>query len=62
MDFYDVLDQVLELLQQQGRVTCGGLKLHLQLEDETLAALKEDLLHSQPRVFVSFPPTDTVLE
>ncbi len=35
MDFYEVIGQVLELLQQQGRVTYRGLKLQFKLDDET---------------------------
>ncbi len=50
MDFYEAVRQVLELLQQQGRVTYRGLKLQFKLDDETLEALKEEILYSQPQV------------
>src|SRR4029434_3049315 len=50
MQFYEVLAQVIELLQRQGRVTYGALKLHFQLDDDTLAVLKDELLYGQPRV------------
>ena len=41
MDFYAVLDQVLELLQRRGRVSYRALKLQFHLDDEHLEALKE---------------------
>src|SRR5262245_52051905 len=47
MDFYDVLDQVLELLRQRGRVAYRVLKLQFKLDDETLEALKDELIYSQ---------------
>ena len=50
MDFYEAVRQVLKLLQQQGRVTYRGLKLQFKLDDETLEALKEEILYSQPQV------------
>ena len=51
MQFYEVLAQVIELLQRQGRVTYGALKLHFQLDDDTLAVLKDELLYGQPRLY-----------
>ncbi len=50
MDFYEVVDQVAKLLQQRGRLTYGSLKLQFQLDDETLEALKDELLFSHPVV------------
>src|SRR5262249_49219859 len=47
MDFYDVLDQVLDLLRQRGRVAYRVLKLKFKLDDETLEALKDELIYSQ---------------
>ena len=41
MDFYDVLDQVLDLLRQRGRVAYRVLKLQFKLDDEALEALKD---------------------
>ena len=35
MDFYAVLDQVLDLLRQRGRVAYRVLKLQFKLDDET---------------------------
>jgi hypothetical protein len=34
MDFYEVLDDVLELLRSRGRVTYRALKAQFQLDDE----------------------------
>ena len=36
MDFYEVLDQVLDLLRQRGRVAYRVLKLQFKLDDEAL--------------------------
>ena len=47
MDFYEVLDQVLDLLRQRGRVAYRVLKLQFKLDDETLEALKDELIYSQ---------------
>ena len=47
MDFYNVLDQVQDLLRQRGRVAYRVLKLQFKLDDETLEALKDELIYSQ---------------
>src|SRR6266702_3440483 len=47
MDFYDVLEQVQDLLRQRGRVAYRVLKLQFKLDDETLEALKDELIYSQ---------------
>ena len=47
MDFYDVLDQVQDLLRQRGRVAYRVLKLQFKLDDEALEALKDELIYSQ---------------
>ena len=44
MDFVEVLEKVLKLLQHQGRVSYRALKLRFQLDDEVLEGLKEELL------------------
>ena len=44
MDFAEVLEKVLELLQRQGRVSYRALKLRFQLNDEVLEGIKEELL------------------
>jgi class 3 adenylate cyclase len=46
MDFYAVLDHVLELLRRRGRVSYRALKLQFQLDDEHLEALKEEILYA----------------
>ena len=50
MDFYEIVGQAVQLLQQQRRATYRGLKFQFKLDDETLEALKEELLFSQPVV------------
>lgn len=47
MEFYDVVAQVVQLLQQQGRVTYRGLKFQFKLDDEALGALKEEIIEAQ---------------
>jgi TOMM system kinase/cyclase fusion protein len=47
MDFDALLAQVRELLQRQGRVSYRALKLRFQLDDETLAALKDELIYAE---------------
>src|SRR5262249_15666843 len=46
MDFYDLLDQVIALLQQRGRASYRALKVQFHLDDEALEALKEELLYA----------------
>jgi class 3 adenylate cyclase/predicted ATPase len=47
MDFYAVLDQVLDLLRQRGRVTYRALKRQFELDDDVLEDLKEELIYGQ---------------
>jgi class 3 adenylate cyclase/predicted ATPase len=47
MDFYKVVDDVLELLRGRGRVTYRALKVQFQLADEQLEALKEEVIYAQ---------------
>ncbi|HEV8719001.1 MAG TPA: adenylate/guanylate cyclase domain-containing protein, partial [Candidatus Binatia bacterium] len=47
MDFYEVLDQVVALLQTRRRVAYGALKLQFNLDDEHLQVLKEELIEAQ---------------
>jgi hypothetical protein len=49
MDFYAVLDQVLSLLRQRGRVTYRALKRQFHLDDDVLDDLKEELIQSPAR-------------
>jgi class 3 adenylate cyclase len=46
MDFYAVLDHVLALLRQRGRVSYRALRVEFHLDDEQLEALKEELLYT----------------
>ncbi len=50
MDFYEVVDQVANLLRQRGRLTYQSLKFQFKLDDEALEALKDELLFSHPVV------------
>jgi hypothetical protein len=43
MDFYAVLDQAVDLLQQRGRVTYRALKFQFKLDDDQLEALIDRL-------------------
>ena len=47
MDYDAVLAQVLALLQREQRLSYRVLKLRLQLDDDTLEALKEDLVYAK---------------
>jgi class 3 adenylate cyclase/predicted ATPase len=44
MDFYDICDQVIDLLKQRGRVSYRALKVQFKLDDESLEALKDELI------------------
>src|SRR5215470_18839635 len=48
MTFDDVLEQVVTLLQRQGRVSYRALKMRFNLDDEYLDVLKEELLYVHP--------------
>ena len=50
MTFEEILDQAIAMLQRRGRVTYRTLKLQFTLDDEQLAALKEELLYAHPHV------------
>ena len=45
MDFYAVLDQVVELLRKRGRVSYRGLSEQFALDEARLEALKAELLY-----------------
>ena len=47
MTFYEVLAQVLELLQREGRVSYRALKLQFHLDDDYLEGLKEELIEAK---------------
>ena len=44
MEFYDIIDQIVALLQRRGRVTYNTLMLQFSLDDDQLAVLKDELL------------------
>ena len=48
MDFYEVVDQVANLLRQRGWLTYRSLKLPFKLDNETLEAVKDELLFAHP--------------
>jgi class 3 adenylate cyclase len=50
MTFEEILDQAIAMLQRRGRLTYSTLKLQFTLDDEQFAALKDELLYSQPHV------------
>src|SRR5262249_59068622 len=50
MTFEEILDQAIAMLQRRRRVTYNTLKLQFTLDDEQFAALKDELLYSQPHV------------
>jgi class 3 adenylate cyclase len=50
MTFEEILDHVITMLQRRGRVTYRTLQLQFQLDDDHLAALKEELLFAHPQV------------
>jgi len=47
MTFDDILAQVLELLQREGRVSYLALKVRFQLDDDLLEAVKDELIYAK---------------
>ena len=47
MDFYALLDQVVDLLRSRGRVSYGALKRQFGLDDAYLEDLKVELIDAQ---------------
>jgi class 3 adenylate cyclase/predicted ATPase len=47
MEFAEILTQVIELLQRQGRISYGALKRRFHLDDEYLQDLKDELIDAQ---------------
>jgi class 3 adenylate cyclase/predicted ATPase len=45
MKFYEVLEQVIELLRREGRVGYRALKRQFDLDDEYIEDLKDELIH-----------------
>ena len=56
MDFYAMLDQVVELLRNRGRVSYRALKVHFDLDDDQLEVLKEELLYAHRDAVVEDGP------
>jgi class 3 adenylate cyclase/predicted ATPase len=50
MDFYEVVGQVLALLQRQGRVSYRALKRQFGIDDDFIEDLKEELLYAHASV------------
>ena len=47
MEFYEILDQILALLQRHGRVTYGALKRQFNLDDAYLEDLKAEIIEAR---------------
>ena len=47
MDFDELLAQVRDLLQRQGRVSYRALRLRFNLDDESLTALTDELIYAE---------------
>ena len=47
MDFYEILERVLELLQRHRRLSYRALKVQFELDDDRLDLLKEELIDIQ---------------
>ena len=47
MTFDELLEQVIELLKRQGRVSYGALKRRFTLDDDYLQDLKNELIDAQ---------------
>ena len=45
MDFYEILDQVIALLQQRGKHRTGRSNSNSTLDDDSLDALKDELIY-----------------
>ena len=50
MDFYAILDQVIDLLRQRQRVTYRALQYQFDLDEDALNDLKDELLYAHPQV------------
>src|SRR5262249_30929560 len=47
MDFYDICDQVIDLLKQRERVSYRALKMQFALSDDGIEALKDELIYAK---------------
>jgi hypothetical protein len=48
MEFYEVLDRVIDLLRQRGRVTYNALKRQFAVDDDFLEDLKNEIFYAYP--------------
>ena len=48
MGFYEILDQVVDLLRRRGRVTYRALQREFQLDEDAFNDLKDELLYAHP--------------
>lgn len=53
MDFYELLDQILDLLRQRGRVTYRALKRQFNLDDVYLEDLEDEMIKESVRLWPS---------
>src|SRR5215469_6596791 len=49
MNFYDICDQVIDLLKQRGRLSYRALKMQFALSDDGIEALKDELIYAKKR-------------
>jgi len=47
MTFDDILAQIIDLLQRDKRVSYRALKVRFQLDDDLLAAVKDELIYAK---------------
>jgi len=47
MDFYEILDQVIDILRSRGRMSYRALKRQFDLDDDYIEDLKEEIIYSQ---------------
>jgi hypothetical protein len=53
LDFYAVLDQIVEIVRRRGRVSYQALKVTFELDDERFAALRASAsVDSQTATFI----------
>jgi hypothetical protein len=50
MNFDELLEQVLALVQRQGRVSYRAIKRRFDMDDEYLADLREEILFTHPHI------------
>ncbi len=58
MTFDEILAQVMELLQREGRVSYRALKVRFNLDDEYVEGLKDELIEAKWVGWVSTHPKE----